>query len=593
MTLIAGALRAQVTERVSVDSSGVQANYGADAPWLTGSTISLDGRYVVFFSAATSLVQNDLNGTWDVFVRDRLSAVTELVSVDSNGVQANGLSGGYGAAISADGRFVVFESMGNNLVLGDTNGAHDIFLHDRWNGTTVRVSVDSSGQQGNAISTNPSMTPDGRFVVFESAASNLVAGDSNGHFDIFFHDVVTGLTELVSVATSGAFANGDSEHATISADGRFVAFDSLANNISPVDTNNKFDVFVRDRQLGITKRVSRTTAGVQGNGDSWGANISADGRFVAFTSASTNLVPGDTNGCNDLFLNDTATALTTRVSVAADGTQANQWSAGPSFSADGRALAFESAATNLMPMPASAQGPCIFVRDMSSGSLELVSVPTDPSVPSSCTAQNPWISADGRYVVFESSSTNLVPGDTNGWPDVFIHDRLASGFTSVCEPGQDGVSACPCANPPSGSGRGCDNSSSTGGARLGAQGNAYLSIDSLTLVTRFETPHATSVVLGGDALLAGGALFGQGVRCVGGNFARLYVKQATNGGIRAPEISSGDAPISARSAQLGLPVQAGVPCYYFVYYRDPLVLGGCQVASTFNATQAGAVAWWP
>jgi len=203
------------------------------------------------------------------------------------------------------------------------------------------------------------------------------------------------------------------------------------------------------------------------------------------------------------------------------------------------------------------------------------------------------ISANGRFVAFETSATNLVPGDTNAVPDVFVHDRDAAGFTSLCEPGSGGVIACPCQNPPVGSGRGCNNSAPTGGAKLDAGGGAYLSLDSLVFTTTGELPSATSILLQGDALLATGIAYGQGVRCVGGSLKRMYTKTAVNGSITAPDLSAGDPSVSSRSALLGAPTQTGQPYFYLVYYRDPAVLGGCPATSGFNATQTRSVTWWP
>jgi hypothetical protein len=194
-------------------------------------------------------------------------------------------------------------------------------------------------------------------------------------------------------------------------------------------------------------------------------------------------------------------------------------------------------------------------------------------------------------VVFRSTATNLVPGDTNGQTDVFIHDRQATSFTSLCDAGHGGVMRCPCGNPPFASGQGCDNSSVTGGAILSATGYAYLSLDNLTFTTLIEKPNATSILLEGTAPVPTGLVFGQGVRCAGGILKRMYVKTAVNGSITAPAL--GDPTVSARSAQLGLPIQPGEPRYFLVYYRDSTVLGGCSPTSTFNTTQTGSVSWWP
>jgi Tol biopolymer transport system component len=589
----ASAAFAQLTERVSVDSSEIEANYGSELPSPTGAIVSSDGRFVAFQSSATNLVPGDTNGTWDVFVRDRLTGTTERVSIDSSGVQANGSSGLYGISISPDGRYVVFESIATNLVIGDTNGAGDLFLRDRLMGTTERVSLDSSGAQGNALSTHPSIADAGRLVVLASNASNLVAGDTNGELDIFIRDRVSGATELVSVSTAGVQGNSISEFSSISADGRYVAFSSSATNLAPLDTNLRVDVFVRDRQLGLTTRVSRSSTGVQGNGHSNLPCISSDGRYVAFMSEATNLVAGDTNARTDVFVHDRLTAATVRVSLGPGGIQADDESTEPSFSGDARFLAFQSRASNLVANVPFNLTRRIYVRDLLAGTNELVSVATDGSQSGTTGAMTAWISSDGRYVTFKSSSTDLVPGDMNGAQDVFIHDRHASGFSSLCTPGQDGVIDCPCGNPPSAAGRGCENSSSTGGAALSASGIAYLSIDSLVFTTRFEKPTATSILLQGDAPLPSGAGFGQGVRCVGGTMKRLYVKLAANGSITAPELGAGEPTISARSATLGAPILPGETRYYLVYYRDPFVLGGCPAGSTFNSTQTGSATWWP
>jgi hypothetical protein len=196
-------------------------------------------------------------------------------------------------------------------------------------------------------------------------------------------------------------------------------------------------------------------------------------------------------------------------------------------------------------------------------------------------------------VAFRSDATNLVPGDTNARTDVFVHDRYSTGFTSLCDPGVDGVSACPCSNPPSSAGHGCDNSSATGGAALSASGIAYLSRDSLEFTTNGEIPTSFSILLQGKAFLPGGVVYGQGIRCLGAPLKRLFAKTAVAGSITAPNFGAGDPTVSARSAALGDVIQPGQSRWYLVYYRDPVVLGGCPVSSVFNATQTGQVTWWP
>src|SRR5881409_3649136 len=323
---------AQTTVRVSVASGGTE---GDDAS--LGSALSADGRFVAFDSAATDLVAGDTNGVSDVFVHDRQTGTTERVSVASGGAQGNGSSGLIGfafpPALSADGRFIAFVSFATNLVAGDTNAANDVFVHDRLTGTTERVSVASGGTEGNDASLGFALSADGRFVAFESAATDLVAGDTNGVSDVFVHDRQTGRTERVSVASGGAQGNGNSGligfafPPALSADGRFIAFVSFATNLVAGDTNGATDVFVHDRLTGTTERVSVASGGTEGNDASLGPALSADGRFVAFQSDATNLVAGDTNGATDVFVHDRQTGATERMSVASSGTQGNGFSA--------------------------------------------------------------------------------------------------------------------------------------------------------------------------------------------------------------------------------------------------------------------------
>src|SRR6266567_3491186 len=246
---------AQTTVRVSVASDGTEGNDVS-----MGSALSADGRFVAFDSAATDLVAGDTNRVSDVFVHDRQTGTTERVSVASDGAQGNGSSGllsfAFPPALSADGRFVAFVSFATNLVASDTNGATDVFVHDRQTGITERVSVASDGTEGNAASAGAALSADGRFVAFHSTATNLVAGDTNGKTDVFIHDRQTGITERVSVASGGTEGNGFSAEPALSADGRFVAFHNTATNLVAGDTNGKTDVFVHDRQTGTTERVS-------------------------------------------------------------------------------------------------------------------------------------------------------------------------------------------------------------------------------------------------------------------------------------------------------------------------------------------------
>jgi Tol biopolymer transport system component len=244
-------------------------------------------------------------------------AVTSRVPVDRSGHQANGLSSS--PTISADGRFVAFQSEASNLVPGDTNGHSDVFVRDRAAQVTRRVSVGAGGQQGNGESFEPAISAGGRFVVFWSSASNLVAGDTNNADDIFVRDRFARVTRRISVGLGGQQANGHSEVPAISARGRFVAFSSSASNLVPGDTNGTSDVFVRDRMGQLTRRVSVGSGGQQSNDISFLPTISADGRFVGFTSSASNLVPVDTNNADDIFVRDRFAQVTRRVSVGSGG----------------------------------------------------------------------------------------------------------------------------------------------------------------------------------------------------------------------------------------------------------------------------------
>ncbi|MGE3844123.1 MAG: IPT/TIG domain-containing protein, partial [Vicinamibacterales bacterium] len=333
---------ANVTTRVSVASDGTQGNASSLTP-----RISRDGRYVAFTSSASNLVAGDTNGERDVFVHDRQSGETTRVSVADNGAQAAGDS--RDASISDNGRLVAFSSSASNLVENDTNGATDVFVRDRATGRTTRVSVATGGTQGlGGHSWEPFVSGDGRFVAFTSAATNLVAGDDNAYDDIFVHDRLAGTTERVNVRTGGVQANpGHSGWSAMSRDGRYVVFNSLAPNLVVGDSNNLMDVFVHDRLTSQTSRVSVTTGGFQAGGNSLRPTISGDGRLVAFDSDAPNLVPDDTNAQSDVFVHDRVTGKTVRASLAPGERQGNSFSYSATFSGDGRSLVFLSAATDL------------------------------------------------------------------------------------------------------------------------------------------------------------------------------------------------------------------------------------------------------
>ena len=428
-SLGAPAVHAATTEIVSVDSSGVLGDAGS-----TFSSVSADGRYVAFVSRAQNLVPGDTNGTDDIFVRDRQTGVTERVSVASDGTEGNGAS--VAPALSGDGNVVAFVSSATNLVPGDTNGRLDVYVHDRTSGMTTRVSVDSSGAEAGADSLAPSISFDGARVVFASSASNLVAGDGNGTFDVFLRDRPSGLTARLSVDSGGVEGNGPSLAPRISADGLVVAFHSAASNLVAVDINVSFDVFTHDLATGMTEMASVDSAGVQGNFSSVAASVSSDGRFVAFDSDATNLVPGDTNFRTDVFIHDRQSGATSRVSVASDGSEGNDRSGfvdPPAVSGDGRFVAFASGATNLVSGDTN-NVVDMFLHDTASGETRRVSVASDGTEGNAPAAHWPNLSGDGSVVVYASQASNLVPSDTNGVQDVFA--RSASCGNGVVDQGE-------------------------------------------------------------------------------------------------------------------------------------------------------------
>ncbi len=402
------------TTRVSVDSGGNQANGRSFNP-----DISADGRYIAFWSEASNLVSGDTNDADDVFVHDNETGETTRVSVNSNGIQGNSTS--WDPAISADGRFVVFWSMASNLANeADTNDTWDVFFHDRVEGSTTRVSVDSAGNQGNDSSSDSDISADGRFVVFGSRASNLVSNDTNRSHDIFTHDMQTGQTICVSMSSNPepVEANSGSYHPSISADGRYVVFDSYANNLAIDDDNSAYDIFIHDTNLGKTSLLSlrsRNDAN-EGNGDSEWPAISADGRYVVFQSMAESLVGDDTQmctdyyeewNCSDIFIHDTVLGDTTLVSVNSAGNKSNKDSGGEVISADGRFIAFSSWGDNLVKDDTNSTGD-VFVHARQPSNIQ-----PPPPTPSPTAGPNPTPTSTVKPPEFRLMLPIISAGATN------------------------------------------------------------------------------------------------------------------------------------------------------------------------------------
>jgi Tol biopolymer transport system component len=414
--VVAGA--AMTIERMSVSTAGTQSFGDSDAP-----AISASGNFVAFASSASTLVAGDTNRVSDVFVRDEFHGTTERVSVATDSGQGDEPS--WAPSISADGRFVAFTSSAA-FSADDTNGVSDIYVRDRLLGTTERVSVATDGTQANGSCSRPSISADGNFVAFVSRATNLIAGEvvgSDGR--IYVHDRMLHTTERVSVAIGGGVPNNSSDRPSISGDGRYVAFESWASDIVAGDTFGRKDVFVYDRQTDTAERMSVSTGGAEGNGGSSAPSISADGRYVAFTSTANNLVPGDVIGNDDIFVRDRLLERTELVSVSTMGRQSDQGAGVAAISADGRFVAFSSESSNLAANDMNGTVCDVFVRDRVARVTEIVSLGTGGVAGNAGSGLRsaPAISADGQFVAFDSSASNLVAGDTNGGADVYLVDR--------------------------------------------------------------------------------------------------------------------------------------------------------------------------
>lgn len=396
--------------------------------------ISADGRLIAFASAASTLVPGDTNNMEDVFVYDRETGATERVSLSSADDQGDGAS--YDPAISADGRHVAFTSAASNLTGGDENNELDIFVRDRVTGRTVLASVGPQGLMGDGPSVAASISRDGRLVAFESDADTLVRSDNNGTGDVFVRDLLNDVTRKVSVAGNGQQTESPSFGPAISADGTTVAFESFSDRLVPGDTNRALDVFVADVASGSIERVSLATDGGQPNDRSYSPSISDDGRVVAFASFANNLVENDTNGLLDVFVRRRDRKTTTRLSVGPKAAQGDGLSFAPVVSSDGALVVFSSEAGNLVPDDSN-RARDVFLATVDSGSLTRLSrrPGTGREAQSDGPSLGPVIDATGVIVAFASFATNLVPGDTNGQSDVFVTESAEFEAARVARSG--------------------------------------------------------------------------------------------------------------------------------------------------------------
>ncbi len=454
-------LESGTTQLVTADPAGE----GSGDAFASLPTISDDGRFVAFDSCSDVFVAEDHNNAFDVFVRDTVTDTTELVStaeLGSGGFTANGNSNVGANCVSADGRWVVFTSLADDLAAGDTNGLQDVYVRDLQEGTNALVSVGMGGASANGPSSSPVLSATGLAVAFVSTATNLVSGDANGVQDVFVRDLVTGTTGLVSVNADGTgSANGLSQAPSLSADGRRVAFQSLASNVTTNDIETSVDVFVRDLDSGTTTLASLPLPDVPGARFFSAPLLSPDGRFVAFSYSTpaglavkdlqagtyTNL-PGsslgaaaisgnsrwlvfavrDAGGGLALMFHDLNRA-TNRAAVLSPTVLGSVVKAPLSVSQDGRFVAFSG---NQPVVPGDTNLTYdVFLYDAGTDQLTLVSRNRDGTGSGNGRSESPSLSAAGRFLAFQSEASDLVADDSNGYADVFLHDRLIGQTTLV------------------------------------------------------------------------------------------------------------------------------------------------------------------
>jgi Raf kinase inhibitor-like YbhB/YbcL family protein len=378
--------------------------------------ISADARYLLFQSAASNLVAGDTNGATDIFLQDRNTSTTTRVNLANSGSTAADL-GSYAPAMTGDGRYIVFESDATNLVAAASGGLRHVYRRDRTTSSTIRVSTSGGGVAGNSNNLSPVISSDGNLIAFSSTATNLAPSDSNVGSDIFLRNVTANTLSHISVSRTGGNADGESTEPHLSADGNLVVFESLATNLVSGDSNGASDIFLYNSASQNTSRISTSSSNVAGNGHSFSPRLSSGGRYVVFESEASNLVVGDTNNLADIFLKDRTTGQARMVSTSNLGVLADGASFDPSVTPDGRFVVFRSEATNLVPNDEN-DLPDIFVKDLDTGVIRLISTASDGALGTSGSF-SPSISDDGQYIVFSSAALFVTP-DAGGYDDVFL-----------------------------------------------------------------------------------------------------------------------------------------------------------------------------
>lgn len=411
-----GQLEPGTVLKVSRAADGGDADGASDGPSLSG-----DGRYVAYSSSASNIVSDDNNGFPDIFLWDTVTSTTVKVSHATNGSAANEAS--TMPAISADGRHVTFASVASNIAGTGNNGFNQIYAWDRLTDETIQVSQvggrSSFNGAGNAV-----ISADGRYISYSAFDPLYDIGDASHESEVFLWDRQTRNTIKVSRASDGSNSNGSSYLPDISADGRYVTYQSAASNLVSNDTNGMSDVFVWDRHTGATAKASVAGNGDGANAGSSGATISADGRYISYLSSASNLVGGDTNGKSDVFVLDRQSGGTLKVSQASNGGPTNDSSANAAISGDGRYVAYATMSTNIVPEDNGDPNLLydVFVWDRQTGATSKVSRPTGSGFAQG-DSYGPAFSGDGNRVAYASTAPDLVMSDTNGRSDIFVWNR--------------------------------------------------------------------------------------------------------------------------------------------------------------------------
>ena len=347
------------------------------------------------------------------------------VSTDGAGGQADESS--FNPSFSPGGGFVLFDSFATNLIAGDTNGRSDVFLKNITTGAVTRISIGAAGEEGNHDSTDARFSADGTKIVFESLASNFAAGDAALTTDIFVKNLVSGQLTLVSSNAAGASGNGNSSDAVFSPDANKVAFVSTSSNLVAGDANGLRDLFVKDLTTGAVTLVAQISTATIGSVGTASPVFSPDGTKLLFQSAADNLVAGDGNGRSDIFLKDLVSGTITRISTSGAGVGGNDLSSDARFSPDGTKILFHSEADNLVAGDTNSTSD-IFIKDLATGAVTLVSTNAD-GIQGNAGSTKANFSPDGNRIVFHSFADNLVPADTNSTTDVFVKDLITGAVT--------------------------------------------------------------------------------------------------------------------------------------------------------------------